>query len=133
VDAAKAMTIVLTGERRDGKFRIYISGIYYNLTYTIFQFLIDLVLNAISQSRFTPLPSSHQEAILIRVTVCRLRKTLGRRLGAHLIQSGVGTEYQLNPDVAVAVDPSFFDLPPSVVRQDVKEKLGVLPHIVIHR
>ena len=108
--------LLLTGERRFGRYLVVLRGHELLITYTHYNLLIELLL-----AKRDPLGAGYAAAgaypNVSRVAVCRLRHQidaqLGQGTGMNLIDTGAGEEYRLNlrPE-EVALDPGVGELVP---------------------
>jgi len=102
-----AATIMLTGNRSNDHFLIQLEGDPVALTHATLKALVKLIIARGSPgSGFVHVP---------RVTIHRLRQSLGREAGDKLIETGCGEEYRLvfEPDCLadhIVLHPSFFEL-----------------------
>ena len=99
-------SIALTGRRRDDHFRVDVDGVPVWLSGETFKALLKLVV--------ATLKTESGRATISRLTIHRLRKSLGKR-GEDLILNGSGEEYYLMIPKAktaerMSVAPCFFEL-----------------------
>lgn len=122
--------ILLTGERAAGRICVRIHGQEVRLTGSLFGVLLDLIhALATTQTGYSRIPSSSgDDPEYVRLRVHRLRREIDQAIGTgkgkELIRTGFGTEYRLAISTSqLAIDASFFDLPPGVVSPEQRTLL----------
>ncbi len=98
------LTLTLTGQRRDGRYRAVAFGHDAWLTNTNLETLLALVRVFLS--------APNRTARYDPMAICRLRRALGDKKPFRLVPWFEDDEYMLAPDAQLTLEPSFRTLQP---------------------